>query len=253
MKLFQYWDTPEPPEEVAGWIEGFRVKNPEMKHRLYDRDAASWFIGKHVGRRERAAFDAIAVPSMQSDYFRYCAVWARAGVYVDADFQCLEPLAGLLGHAPHSMTLEWDGHLVASLLMDGQRGNHFIRACLDLSTLNIEARDGVNAYMAAGPGAMNAVRVLADPSSRDDVELGFDNVFGREWRFADVLTRAEREIQITDAVRSDLARMTVFNVVKASRWIGAIQPAYKKTGRHWLRWRGSIYRDEEAVDAAPRA
>ncbi|HEY5411517.1 MAG TPA: glycosyltransferase, partial [Caulobacteraceae bacterium] len=126
MRLFQYWDTGSPPDEVAGWIEGFRVGNPGFRHRLYDRDAASWFIGKQVGEREKRAFDAIAVPSMQSDYFRYCAVWALGGIYVDADFQSLAPLSGLLDQAPHSLMLVWDGHMVAGLMMCRQPGDPFV-------------------------------------------------------------------------------------------------------------------------------
>jgi hypothetical protein len=58
MKLFQYW---EPPDEVAEWIEGFRVKNPDFKHRLYDRGSASWFIRKNLGERHQRAFDALLV------------------------------------------------------------------------------------------------------------------------------------------------------------------------------------------------
>ena len=192
MRLFQYWDAPDPPAEVAGWIEGFRVGNPGFRHQLYDRGAASWFIRKQVGEREQRAFDAIAVPSMQSDYFRYCAVWAKGGVYVDADFQCLAPLAGLLGQAPQSLMLSWDGHIVAGLMMCRPPGDPFVRACLDLSTANIEARALSSAYTAAGPGVINALRALIDPGSFDEVAKGFDNFFGREWGFTELMERTRR-------------------------------------------------------------
>ena len=241
MKLFQYWDTGDPPDEVAGWIEGFRAMNPEMQHRLYDRDSASWFIGKHIGERERRAFDLIAVPSMQSDYFRYCAVWAKGGAYVDADFQPLAPLAGLLDQAPRSMMLVWDGHMVAGLMMSRAPRDAFLRACLDLATNCVEDRWGKNAYMAAGPGVINALRLLADPASRPFVERGFDNVFGRTWGFPELLERAKREIAITDEIVEALKAMTLRHVFQTPTWIGTQPPAYKGSGRHWLRWQGSIY------------
>ena len=140
MKLFQYWDTGEPPPEVDAWIESFRTKNPEMRHRLYDRGAASWFIGKHFGERERRAFDACAIPSTQSDYFRLCAIIRSGGIYVDADLECVRPLASLVATAPHSLMLMWDLQLVHSFMMYRAPSDPFLCACLELATRNIEDR-----------------------------------------------------------------------------------------------------------------
>ena len=244
MKLFQYWDTLDPPPEVAGWIEGFRLGNPDFQHRVYDRDRASWFIGKQVGERERRAFDAIAVPSMQSDYFRYCAVWAKGGVYVDADFQSLAPLPGLLDQAPRSLMLSWDGHIVAGLMMCRRRGDPLVRACLDLSTANIEARALSSAYTAAGPGVINAIRALIDPGAFDEVAKGFDNVFGREWGFPELMDRARRTVAVTRPLAEAFGALTVIPAKRIGTWIGRKAPAYKETERHWLNWRGSLYRND---------
>ena len=250
MKLFQYWDTPDPPAEVAEWIEGFKVGNPGFRHQLYDREAASWFIRKQVGEREQRAFDAIVVPSMQSDYFRYCAIWAKGGVYVDADFQSIAPLGGLLDQAPRSMMLVWDHHLVAGLLMARASGDPLVRACLDLTTANIEARWGRNAYIAAGPGVINAVRWLIDPASRPLVERGFDNVLARNWRFEDLVARARDVVPVTAELTQALAELTAVHVLDTAAWIGTDQPRYKETSTHWLHWRGPIYSDQ-AVDVRP--
>ncbi len=253
MRLYQYWDAPDPPPEIAGWIEGFRRDNPDFQHRLYDRAAAGWFIGKHLGEREQHAFEAIAVPSMQSDYFRYCAVWALGGVYVDADFQSLQPLSGLLGQAPRSLMLSWDGHVVAGLMMCRERGDPFVRACLDLSTRNIEDRALTSAYTAAGPGVINAIRVLIDPASFDEVAKGFDNFFGRGWGFPELMERARGMVVVTPQIAEAFHAMTVIHAKKLNGWIGRAAPAYKETERHWLHWRGSIYADGEPGAAPPGA
>ena len=249
MRLFQYWDAPDPPAEVAEWIEGFRVGNPGLRHRLYDRETASWFIGKQVGEREQRAFDAIAVPSMQSDYFRYCAVWAKGGAYVDADFQCVAPLAGLLGQAPRSLMLSWDGHIVAGLMMCRQPGDPFVRACLDLSTSNIEARALSSAYTAAGPGVINAIRALIEPASFDEIAKGFDNFFGREWGFPELMERTRRAVVVTEPIAEAFRALTVIPVKRIGPWIGRKAPAYKETERHWLHWRGSLYLDQRGGQA----
>lgn len=241
MRIFQYWDTGTPPEEVAEWIESFRIKNPDLKHRLYDRDAAAWFIRKYIGDREKRAFEACAVPAMQSDYFRYCAILAKGGVYVDADFRCVSPLSGLLRSAPNALIAVWDRHLVAGLLMVRRPRDVFLRACLDLATANVEARWGPNSYMAAGPGVINAIRVLADPRTEKVVTQGFDNEFGRKWQFPDLKARAAAAITITPELVASLGAFTLVHILDTQPWIETPIPAYKSTELHWLKWRAPIY------------
>ena len=74
MLLFQYWDTEDVPNYIADWFASFRKHNPGLDHRIFDQNSAETFIASNFTQREVAAFRACAVPSMQSDYFRYCAV-----------------------------------------------------------------------------------------------------------------------------------------------------------------------------------
>ncbi len=243
MKLFQYWDDPQPPDEVAEWIEGFRTRNPEFRHRLYHRDKASWFIGKHFGEREQRAFDSCAVPSMQSDYFRYCAIERLGGVYADADYQSREPLARLLGKAPKALLLEWRGQWVGGLMMFRAAHDPFVRACRELTTRNIEERRFENAFTATGPGVINALRLLFDPAAEAEIMKGLDNPYGRTWRFPELAEEVREHMAITPELRDAFERITILHHLEVERWIGTAQPAYKKTARHWLHWQGPAYRE----------
>ena len=243
MKLYQYWDGEHPPDEVAGWIQGFRERNPELEHRLYHRDKASWFIRKHFGEREQRAFDACAVPSMQSDYFRYCAIERSGGVYADADYQSREPLVRLLARAPLSMLLEWRGQWVGGLMMFRASADPFVRACRDLATRNIEARRFDNAFTATGPGVINAIRLLFDPASEGEIMAGLDNPYGRTWRFPELAAEARETVALTPELRSSFEAITILHHLEVERWIGTQPPAYKKTSRHWLHWEGPVYRE----------
>jgi hypothetical protein len=49
VKLFQYWDSGDPPAEVAGWIDSVRRLNPDLDHRLYDEAAAAAYIAERLG------------------------------------------------------------------------------------------------------------------------------------------------------------------------------------------------------------
>lgn len=93
--IIQYWDSGSPPEEVAELIETFREHNPDTPHLVFSESEAERFIAEHFGPREVEAFRACALPAMQADYLRYCAVFALGGIYADADCEChraLQPL-----------------------------------------------------------------------------------------------------------------------------------------------------------------
>ena len=243
MRLFQYWDTGSPPEEVAGWIEGFRAANSGMKHRLYDRASASAFIGRRVGERERRAFDALAVPAMQADYFRLCAMWAVGGVWVDADYQSKAPLKKLLRQAEGTLLQFWHGHIVTGVILAREPGDAFLRACLDLATVSIEARAPQSAYMSTGPGVLNAVRVMADPAAFDEVLTQYRNIGQSVGDFGDLLDRARATTRVTPELEAAFKALTLIEVTAMKPWIAWKKPAYKQTGRHWQNWTGPQYFD----------
>ncbi len=208
MKLFQYWDTGEPPEEVAGWIDGYRVMNPEMKHRLYDRDRASWFIGKHVGERQRRAFEACAVPAMQSDYFRAAALLTKGGVYIDADCVGRRPLRELFDRVPYAAVLSFNGHLQLGLMMFRAPGDALIAAWLERITRNVETSRGGDASVLTGPLAIREVIEEAPAGS---------------------------------PVGLSVAKITPLPWSETGAWVGLTDAAYKRGPRHWENWRGSPY------------
>lgn len=240
MKLFQYWDTGSPPDEVAEWIDGFRVKNPDLKHRLYDRDSASWFIRKHIGEREQRAFDAIAVPAMQADYFRYCAIVAKGGIYVDADFQCERPLDTLLARAPHALLLVWEGHLMNGFIMTRTSRHPCLSACLSFATENIELRRFTSPYRVTGPALMTSIWALAEGVTTART-VPPENPMELNWDLEEVLEPARAAIPLTPELLSAFHAITRMHVLSAAKWLGTRQPQYKRTARHWVHWKAPLY------------
>lgn len=236
MRIFQYWDTGDPPREVAAWIDGFRTMNPGMRHRLFDQASASRFIAKRHGARFQRAFETCAVPSMQADYFRMCAVLARGGAYVDADLQCLAPLDDLFERAPAAMMFLWGSAMTHSVMMFRSPGDPLLRACLKLATENIEARRFGSAYLSTGPAVPNALRAALEPDWYSDVQ--------RRWPGMRELVALARDSLTEPAkVAASIKSLTLVHFLAAERWIGTSAPAYKDTGVHWLNWTGPIYRE----------
>lgn len=250
MRLYQYWDTGPPPDGVASGIQTFQTRNPGMKHRLYDREAAAWFIRKRLGERERRAFDACAVPAMQADYFRLCALWSTGGVYADADQSCGEPIAPLVARFGGPLVPTRKGLVTQHFLIFPRPADAFLRAWLELATLNIEARDIPNVHTATGPGAMRALWSLLDPATADANEEEMTGPQKAAWGYRQVLERARERCDLGAEVVRSFRAIGTMDRVEAFRWFAPIQADYKHTPVHWMHWPGSIYSGAHASLAA---
>lgn len=256
LPLFQYWDSPTPPPEVAGWMAHVGANNPEFRHEVFDEARARAFIGERFGARERAAFDACAVPAMQADYLRLCALEACGGVYVDADTQSVEPLVGLVQQAPDALLFTFFGLLNNGVMYFARAHDPFVRACLSLATDNIEERRFESVMSTTGPGVLCAVETVLDPARVDATlafwgpghghihrALGVDQALLDACEMPRLLRCARDTIEVTPELESSFRRITRLDALTSlAPWLCMVEPAYKKTPRHWLRWPGSIYR-----------
>ncbi len=239
MKLFQYWDTGDSPDDVAACIESFRVMNPDMQHRLFSRDDAAWFIKKHFGQRELKAFEACAVPAMQADYFRLCAVWARAGLWVDADFRCARPLVQLARQAPGGYLSMLENLLQNFVIFAPSPENHFVGACLELASRHVERRSDGDASDVTGPKVLNLVWTAVDPEGADA-----DHHCARDRSFKTSREAIEAAAQFPGAAEA-MARITRRHDIWTNKWLANTWLRYKATPLDWRRWEGSIYNPSE--------
>jgi len=238
MKLFQYWDTGVPPEDVAACIQSVRDVNPEFEHCLYDCDRASWFIAKRLGVRHRDAFLALAVPAMQADYFRLCALWERAGVYVDADSTAMRPLRTLLAVAPGGYITMWNRMLQNHVLAIPSPGNPFIGAVLELATRNIEARLQDRAFEVTGPALFNQIWMAVDLEGAHE-----DEHLRRNPDLA-LTSAAEAVAALYPGAGEALASMERRHEMFTEQWLRRVEElSYRDSPSEWQTWKGPIYRE----------
>lgn len=240
MDLFQYWDTGAPPADIADWICGFRDTNPTLSHRLYDRLSAAHFIRKRLGEREWRAFEACAVPAMQADYFRLCALWAKGGIYIDADMRPRQPLSGLLERWPGPLILEFNGFYNSPFMVFSGRRNPFLGAVLKLATDNIETHRFDNVLMTTGPALADAVRALLDPEWLRAATANADR-FAVTMRFGRLLDRARELVPVTPSLVSAYQAITPLSYGAIWDWMDQVSHSYEDSDRDWRRWIGPIY------------
>lgn len=238
--MFQYWDTPEQPEDVAEGMASFRLRNPELHYRAYDRDTAAAFIRERFGARHAAAFAACAVPAMQADYFRYCAVLAEGGFYVDADAHCLGPLAPLLEPGHRGVLFRHDnGNVVNAGFGFRAPGAPLLKAALEVATCGIEQRLFHSVWTATGPAIFTFLHLLTDLSPEERRHPDFDHIDPETTisvRLCDAVARTmpgDAEALFEGVAVRPYAE---FNALCADS-----DCAYKQGERHWVGWKGSIY------------
>lgn len=244
MKLFQYWDTGEPPDDVAECVQGVRDLNPQFAHRLFDRNTAVRFIDKHVGRRESDAFAALIMPAMQADYLRLCALWAKGGLWLDADMRCIRGFRSLLADAPDGYVSMLSNLLETDILFVRAPQSPFFRACLELATRHIEKRLDGQAYDVTGPRVLNLIWAAVDPAGAAE-----DSHLARDPSFL-ATPEAEAVAKLYPGAGEAFALMTRRHNIWSDLWAEVLHAAYKTGPTDWRRWRGPIYRTQPISGSA---
>jgi hypothetical protein len=249
MKLIQFWDRPPIPAEVVAWMDGFRDRNPTFEYEFFDEVRAADFIARHQGARALAAFKAIAVPAMKSDFFRLCAIETWGGAYIDSDHLSLAPLESLLAGETQSIVPIFGEFLNCHFLYFPRPADPFIQACLALSVDNIESRKFTISFMACGPAIYSAVMNVADPTTAAHMlEVYEKNPLMSGWGYAELLERARRLIEPTSQLVAAWRNIKVVSIFELGKWIASESkpPSYKTSAKHWLNWKGSIYKEGDA-------
>ncbi len=257
--IVQFWDSAEAPEDVAAAMATFAQVNPGLPHRVFDERGAVELIGERFGERELAAFRACAVPAMQADYFRYCAIHALGGVYVDADFRCVLPLDPLL-RGPQDGTLfgrrelparwrapelEWRERVgpyrvvMNSFFAFPTPGHPLLELAIEIATANVEARIDEDVALVTGPAVFTSLYLLN--------ELGSFDAF-LAYAEGGTLEPSARHVCETVGdhrrVAHALANVDMPEEEESRVFVRAPESplAYKETEAHWVNVTTSIFR-----------
>jgi Glycosyltransferase sugar-binding region containing DXD motif len=234
LPILQYWHASEIPEDVAGLLASFRDLNPTLRHRVFDAVQAEELIAGHFTDREVRAFRSCAVPSMQSDYFRFCAVLAHGGIYSDADFGCRSSLLPLIETMDEGILFEHsNGHATSGFFAFQHPGHPLLRLALDVATLNLERRIGKRPDVLVGPWVFTSLTAIHKLGSLEATRQRFGGD-SMQWLF----DAAVEVVGDYDALATafDGVRIAPFDSIW--QWIAkpGKQLAYKSSDDHWVRW-----------------
>lgn len=155
-RMVGYWHTPDLPEDIAKIREGW-IANGPAEIRIYDRDQARTFIQEHYSARELDAFDACAIPAMQSDVFRVLEIYALGGFYLDLGIELLARPEPFLAPGDHLVLYRrWHGRIVNNMFAC-KAGNAILGQIKDRILDNIAQRRDGGVWGVTGPAVWNEI------------------------------------------------------------------------------------------------
>ncbi|UOM37207.1 glycosyltransferase family 32 protein [Acuticoccus sp. I52.16.1] len=161
--LFQFWNSPEPPAEVAALMDTWKA-DPDFVYRRFTEADAEAYIAQRFEARTLAAYRACAIPAMQADLFRYCALYEEGGVYVDADSENGGNLAGFIADAPRGMLMTREVRIANDFLFVRAARDPLYEKVIRQAVENIEQRISNNVWAVTGPAIMT--RMYRTPEQR---------------------------------------------------------------------------------------
>lgn len=257
--IIQFWHESARPEFVDELLASVAEHNPGREHLVFDTAAAEALIASHYGEREVSAFRSCALPAMQADYFRYCAVHALGGVYLDADCRCLGSLGQLVDRPGAGVLFGRDSlvegmvdllgwprpvgrfqTVVNGLFGFGEPGHPLLGLALELATANVEGRLGegpTGVWLSVGPGVFTALYLLRELGSTDAFSaFASDSVLGPSVPTLCDLVDDERRIARA------FEGVEIRPVGEAGELVAETWPPTSHREAHWAATAGQLYR-----------
>lgn len=107
--IHQTFSKADLPPLLRANVEALKSKNPGWRHIFYDNGARERFISAHYGPDLLAAYRRIRPEygAARADLFRYLAIYAVGGVYLDLKSSVARPLSSLLQADDRLILSQW--------------------------------------------------------------------------------------------------------------------------------------------------
>ena len=174
IKLFQFWDNPEPPNEVLKVMRTWKNHKGIRVH-LFDEKKARQFIKRKLGEKVVKAFNTCAIPAMKADFFRYCALYVQGGIYVDADIslrkEMIKEFRELLADCNDGIIMTREKAVANDFIFIKEANHPLIKKTLDKAIQNINDKKSNNVWEVTGPGIMTEFFIKANKELFDNFRM----------------------------------------------------------------------------------
>jgi hypothetical protein len=152
--IAQFWDTGDPPPDVARLMRTWPDHNPDHRIVRFDNDSARAFLAERLPPEVLQAYAQVREPAQQADIFRLAWLATEGGVYADADDRCLAPLGTIVPAGTDRELFQEELGTLANDFIAVRPGHPVLLAALDLAVAAINRGDSDIVWLSTGPGLL---------------------------------------------------------------------------------------------------
>jgi predicted Zn-dependent protease len=158
-RVVQYWDHPEPPEEIRTIMHSWRSV-PGWDYLLHDKRSARRWLRERFGPRHAQAFLRARHVAEESDFLRLCMLLDGGGIYADADDYLKADPQQLLAHGSGLVVfLEPYGAIMNNVIC-ASPGHPAIAHAVNMTMVALLKGDNDNTWGKTGPGLLTRAVAL---------------------------------------------------------------------------------------------
>lgn len=154
-KIFQYWDEPNPPEEVLSFTQSWQQHHPDYDYQLFDEQKACEFLQQYYPQKVLICYLRCKHVAQRADVLRLAILSHYGGIYADADDYCLQPLDELLFGGEQLILWQENMATVGNNFIAVTARHPVITQALESAINAVERRDNDSIWLSTGPGLIS--------------------------------------------------------------------------------------------------
>jgi tetratricopeptide (TPR) repeat protein len=152
--LVQYWDTEEPPADVAGLMRTWGAQNPGLNCVVFNDQTAQAFLAKHFPPQVLYAYRRGEYATQKSDIFRLAYLAVAGGIYADADDRCLGQVERILPAAAQLVVYQDDHMTLCNNFIAAAPRHPVLMAALKGAVVAMLRGDRDTVWFSTGPALL---------------------------------------------------------------------------------------------------
>ena len=157
MKIIQYWDSTDLPDDIASLTETWKQHNADMNYLMFDKSTASDYLSDTFGGFVVDLFLSARIPAMQSDIFRVGYCLAEGAFYADAASRCIAPVSTLVPDQGRVLLMKRTNGPVCNGFIACSRNSEALFSIWQNILRNMFRKDIDKIWLASGPGAYQEI------------------------------------------------------------------------------------------------
>ena len=155
-RIVQFWDEPQPPQEVQRICQSWSQLNPEYEYIRFSLKTAIAFVKEHYDKKVLKAFYRCDQPATQADFFRLAYLNKMGGFYADADDLCHQSLDSIVNLNPELVVLQEELAVFGNNFLGCVPGQAMIRTAFYQAVNNLSDYCNESPWFSTGPALITS-------------------------------------------------------------------------------------------------